>query len=291
MKRAAVLILIICFHLFAFSQDRGIYKGQITSNNVPVPGATVALLKQADSALVKLSVSNNEGVFEFPDIIKSNYLLLITSVGFDSLYTIASENVNIQIQLKAKAQALGSVTILAKRPLVEARLDKMIVNVDASPSNAGATALELLEKSPGISVDKDGNISLKGKQGVIVLMDGKQTYLSGQDLANMLRSMPASQLDQLEIITQPSAKYDAAGNAGILNLKTKKAKTMGFNGSVNVGYVQGNYPKSPNSFNFNYREGKINLFTSGGYHTGKVTRSRRLRESFNKAQTIMFLTR
>ena len=232
---------------------------------MPVPGATVALLKQTDSTLVKLSVSNNEGAFEFPGITKSNYLLLITSVGFDSLYTVASENENMQIQLKAKTQALGSVTIVAKRPLVEARLDKMIVNVDASPSNAGATALELLEKSPGISVDKDGNISLKGKQGVIVLMDGKQTYLSGQDLANMLRSMPASQLDQLEIITQPSAKYDAAGNAGILNLKTKKAKTMGFNGSVNVGYVQGNYPKSPNSFNFNYRKGKINLFTSGGY--------------------------
>ncbi|RZK47257.1 MAG: TonB-dependent receptor, partial [Pedobacter sp.] len=136
---------------------------------------------------------------------------------------------------------------------------------DASPSNAGATALELLEKSPGISVDKDGNISLKGKQGVIVLMDGKQTYLSGQDLANLLRSMPASQLDQVEIMTQPSAKFDAAGNAGVLNLKTKKAKTMGFNGSINIGYVQGNYPKSPNSFNLNYRKGKINFFANGGY--------------------------
>jgi outer membrane receptor protein involved in Fe transport len=265
MKRAAISILIICFHLIAFSQDPGVYKGHIISNTAPVPGATVALLKQKDSSLVKLSLSNNEGAFEFPGITKGNYLLLTTSVGFDSLYRIAIENENMEIRLTTSAKALGAVTIVAKRPLVEARLDKMIVNVDASPSNASATALELLEKSPGISVDKDGNISLKGKQGVIVLMDGKQTYLSGQDLANMLRSMPASQLDQLEIITQPSAKYDAAGNAGILNLKTKKAKTIGFNGSVNVGYAQGNYPKSPNSFNFNYRKGKINLFTSGGY--------------------------
>ncbi|RYY24949.1 MAG: TonB-dependent receptor, partial [Chitinophagaceae bacterium] len=230
MKKMALLISVICCQFVALSQEPGIYKGHIISKDLPVPGATVALLKQADSALVKLSVSNNEGAFEFTGITKANYLLLVTSVGFDSLYAVAAENENMQIKLNANAQALGSVTILAKRPLVEARLDKMIVNVDASPSNAGATALELLEKSPGISVDKDGNISLKGKQGVIVLMDGKQTYLSGQDLANMLRSMPASQLDQLEIITQPSAKYDAAGNAGILNLKTKKARTMGFNG-------------------------------------------------------------
>ncbi|RYY31363.1 MAG: TonB-dependent receptor, partial [Chitinophagaceae bacterium] len=180
-------------------------------------------------------------------------------------YAEALENQITTLALTERAQALGQVTVVSRRPLVEARLDKMVVNVDASPSNAGATALELLEKSPGVSVDKDGNISLKGKQGVTVLMDGKQTYLSGQDLANLLRSMPASQLDQVEIMTQPSAKFDAAGNSGVINLRTKKAKTMGFNGSVNIGYVQGIYPKSPNSFNFNYRKGKINLFTNGGF--------------------------
>jgi hypothetical protein len=140
----------------------------------------------------------------------------------------------------------------------------MVVNVDASPTNAGANALEVLEKSPGVSVDRDGNISIKGKQGVIVLLDGKQTYLSGQDLANLLRNMPASQLDQIEIMTQPSAKYDASGNSGILNLRTKKSLAKGFNGSVNLSYVQGRTPKSPNSFAFNYRTAKVNLFTNFG---------------------------
>ncbi|HTF30797.1 MAG TPA: outer membrane beta-barrel family protein, partial [Flavitalea sp.] len=265
MKRSAFFLLLLFAALTAFSQETGIYKGRIMAGNSPHSGATIALLKKGDSALVKLSVSDNEGLFEIPGIIKNEYLLLVTSVGYDSVLLVAKEGISNDIKLNANAQSLGSVTVVAKRPLVETRLDKTIVNVDASPSNAGATALELLEKSPGISVDKDGNISLKGKQGVIVLMDGKQTYLSGQDLANMLRSMPASQLDQVEIMTQPSAKFDAAGNSGILNLKTKKAKTMGFNGSVNVGYIQGNYPKSPNSFNFNYRKGKINLFTNGGY--------------------------
>lgn len=258
-------MLLLFAALTAFSQEAGIYKGRIIAGNGPHSGATIALLKKADSALVKLSVSDKEGLFEFSGIARNEYLFLVTSVGYDSLLLVANEGVSNDIKLNANAQSLGSVTVVGKRPLVETRLDKTIVNVDASPSNAGATALELLEKSPGISVDKDGNISLKGKQGVIVLMDGKQTYLSGQDLANLLRSMPASQLDQVEIMTQPSAKFDAAGNSGILNLKTKKAKTMGFNGSVNVGYVQGNYPKSPNSFSFNYRKGKINLFTNGGY--------------------------
>jgi hypothetical protein len=140
-----------------------------------------------------------------------------------------------------------------------------VVNVDASPTNAGATALEVLEKSPGVTVDRDGNISLKGRQGIIVLMDGKQTYLSGQDLANLLRNMPASQLDQIEIMTQPSAKYDAAGNSGIINLRTKKNLQRGFNGSISLSYVQGRYPKSPNSVNFNYRKGKVNVFTNLSY--------------------------
>ncbi|MET0298392.1 MAG: outer membrane beta-barrel family protein [Flavitalea sp.] len=265
MKFTAIILLCVISIFAATAQESGSFRGNISVNGAPHSGATIALLRQTDSVLVKLSLSDKEGHFEFLNIPVNKYLLLVTSVGYDSVYAIAAEGSSNDFTLVAKSQSLGTVTVVAKRPLVEARLDKTIVNVDASPSNAGANALELLEKSPGISVDKDGNISLKGKQGVIVLMDGKQTYLSGQDLANLLRSMPASQLDQVEIMTQPSAKYDAAGNSGILNLKTKKVKTMGFNGSVSVGYVQGIYPKSPNSFNLNYRKGKVNLFANGGF--------------------------
>jgi hypothetical protein len=106
---------------------------------------------------------------------------------------------------------------------------------------------------------------LKGKQGVIILMDGKPTYLSGQDLANLLRNMSAAQLDQIEIMSQPSAKFDASGNSGVINIKTKRNKTVGFNGSITLGYTQGVYPKSSNSFNINYRKGKVNLFANYGY--------------------------
>ena len=149
-----------------------------------------------------------------------------------------------------------------KRPLIEQRIDRTIVNVDASITNIGASALEVLEKSPGITVDREGNISLKGKEGIMVLVDGRPTQLSGPDLANMLRNMNSSQLDQIEIMTNPPARYDAAGNAGIINIKTKKNITAGYNGTANIGFTQGRYPKTNEGLNFNYRENKVNFFTN-----------------------------
>jgi hypothetical protein len=157
---------------------------------------------------------------------------------------------------------MTDVTVMAKRPLVEQRIDRTIVNVDASIMNIGTSALEVLEKAPGVSVDRDGRISLKGKEGVLVMVDNRPTQLSGEDLANLLRSMNSSQLDQIEIMTNPPARYDAAGNSGIINIKTKKTLTAGYNGSANVTLSQGRYPKTAEAFNFNYREGKINLFSN-----------------------------
>lgn len=109
----------------------------------------------------------------------------------------------------------------------------------------GATALEVLEKAPGVTVDKDGNISLKGKQNVMVLMDRKPTYMSANDSANLLRNMQSSQLEKIEIMTNPPAKYDAAGNARVTNLRTKKNQNMGLNGSATVGYGYGFYKSLP----------------------------------------------
>jgi iron complex outermembrane recepter protein len=134
------------------------------------------------------------------------------------------------------------------------------VNVENSIVAAGSTALEVLERSPGISVDKDGNISLKGKAEVKVMIDGKPTYLSNQDLANLLRNMQSSQLDKVEIMTNPSAKYDASGNAGIINIKMKRNQNMGLNGSVTLGVGYGRFEKINGSVNLNYRQNKWNLY-------------------------------
>lgn len=267
-----ILSIAILFAAPAMAQSSNKISGNIKNEEQKaLNGITVSLLSKKDSSLVKMAVSDVSGHFEFENISEGSYLLSYTGVGYEKIISeplsvLPTSNVELPaIQLKTVSKDLSGITIQARRPLVENKIDKMVVNVDASPTNAGASALEVLEKSPGVSVDRDGNISIKGKQGVIVLVDGKQTYLGGQDLANLLRNMPASQLDQIEIMTQPSAKFDASGNSGILNLRTKKSLARGFNGSINLSYVQGRYPKSPNSFNFNYRTAKVNLFTSLSY--------------------------
>jgi iron complex outermembrane recepter protein len=157
---------------------------------------------------------------------------------------------------------LATVTVTGKRPLIEQKIDRTVVNVEAMVSNAGTTALDVLENAPGVSVDKDGNISLKGKQGVIVLVDGRPTQLSAADLANMLRNMNSNQMDQVEIMTNPPAKYDASGTSGIINIKTKKIITAGTNGSATVTYMQGKYPRINEGFTLNHRNNKVNVFTN-----------------------------
>ncbi len=164
------------------------------------------------------------------------------------------------------AKLLQQAVVTGKKTFMEQRNDRLIIHVDAAVTNVGATALEVLQKCPGVSIDKDGNISMKGRQGVLVMIDGKPTYLSGADLANLLTSMNANQLEQVEIMTNPSAKYDAAGNAGIIDIKTRKSTAKGFSGNINIGYGQGKYAKTNNSLNLNYRNGKYNLFGSYSYN-------------------------
>lgn len=167
--------------------------------------------------------------------------------------------------LPFQSQDLKEVKVVARKKMVEQKIDRTVINVDAAISNAGTNALEVLEKSPGVQVDKDGNISLKGKQGVMVMIDGRPSYLSGQELANLLRGMESSQVEQIEIMTNPPAKYDAAGNSGVINIKTKKNKMKGFNGNFTVGATQGKYFKTNENLSLNYRNGKVNLFSNLSY--------------------------
>lgn len=264
-----------------------------------IESATISLLKAGDSSVYKINVADKNGAFLFEQVPAGSFLVSVTAVGhqkaFSEKFEISTTNGSINLnpmQLVAAAKSMAAVTVTAKKPLIENRIDRTIVNVEASPTNVGSSALEVLEKSPGITVDKDGNISLKGKQGVMVLVDGRPTQLGGADLANMLRSMTASQLDQIEIMTNPPAKYDAAGNAGIINIKTKKNRQFGYNGSASFTYGQGRYPKLNESFTFNYRAGKLNLFTSLSHNYRKnfnnLDIQRNLRERSSKELAYYF---
>ena len=282
MKKITALVAAILFSLVIFAQGNpGKITGNISdSDNKPIAAVTVSLVKEADKKLVKVALTDKSGAFSFENIAEGKYMLSLTATGYEKKlsapFEITAEQATVAvspIQLSIQPKAMGGVTVVATKPFIEQKLDRTIVNVDASPSNAGATALEVLEKSPGVTVDNDGNISLKGKQGVIIMMDGKPTYLSATDLASLLKNMPASALDQIEIMTNPSSKFDASGNSGVINIKTKKGKTAGFNGSVMVGltssiYKQGGalylIPKSQNSFNFNWKKNKFNFF--GNYN-------------------------
>jgi iron complex outermembrane recepter protein len=282
MRKLFTLFIGILLSAIVFSQNKiGKISGVVTDESQkPVQSASVSLLRAKDSSLVKIAVTDKEGKYLFENISEGKFLLSISSVGFQKKFgqsleiTAANSSFNAQpISLSAEAKSIQEVMVTAKKPFIETKIDKTVVNVDASPTSAGSTALDILEKSPGITVDNDGTISLRGKQGVIVMMDGKQTYLSAADLANLLRNMPASALDQIEMMTNPSSKYDASGNSGIINIKTKKGKNNGFNGSVMLGATTSFYspdkalymiPKTQNSFNFNWRRNKFNFF--GNYN-------------------------
>ena len=274
MRKAFVIIictlLVSAFTLTHAQSGNLTFTGTVTGNKTKIEAATVSLLKASDSALVKIAVTDKEGIFSFEKVTKDSFRIRIEAIGFQKYYSAAfSVSGNSYalplITLAASDGVAGGVTVTSKRPLIENKIDKTVVNVDASPTNTGLTALEVLEKSPGVTIDNNDNISLKGKQGVIILIDGKQTYLSGQDLANYLKNLSANQLDQIEIMSQPSAKYDASGNSGIINIKTKKTKTAGFNGNISTSAIFAKYFKNTNSINLNWRKNKINLFANYGY--------------------------
>ncbi|MBS1665256.1 MAG: TonB-dependent receptor family protein [Bacteroidetes bacterium] len=182
---------------------------------------------------------------------------------------VRKDTVKLPVSDTLKAKTLKDVTVTGKPPVVEHKQGKAIVNVEASVTNTGTTVLEVLEKSPGVTVDRNGGISLNGRPGVLVMIDDKPTYLSGEDLNNLLSSMSSSQVSQIELIANPTAKYDAAGNAGIINIKTKKNKNRGFNGVATSTYGQGVYPKNVNSLTLNYRSGKFNTFLNYNMNASK----------------------
>lgn len=213
----------------------------------PVAYANIVLLNFSDSSFIQGTISDSSGYFSFQRIASQRYFLKVQYIGYETYYSEPLENNagTIQITLKASATTLGEVSVTATKPFIEQHLDKIVVNVENSPASGGNTALELLEKSPGITVDHNTEtIRMLNKQGVIVYINGRQSYMSGTDLIQYLRTLQAEQISRIEIITNPSSKYDAAGNAGIINIVLKKDKSQGTNGNVVFGAGQGFLPNS-----------------------------------------------
>jgi outer membrane receptor protein involved in Fe transport len=273
MRKARILIAVALLAALAGQAQTGKITGRVEDPaRKPLEAITATLVRAKDTGVVKIELTDKSGLYQFNGINKGSYRVMLTGSGYPKTFTgtveLTENNQSHDLGAMAispESKNMKEITVVARKPFIEQKIDKMVVNVDAAVTNAGTTVLEVLEKSPGITVDGDGKISLKGKQQVMVMIDGKPTYLGQAELTNLLKTMPSSSIEQIEIMTNPSAKYDAAGNSGIINLKTKKNKQYGFNGSVNANYTQGKYWRTNDNLNLNYRNGKLNVFANGGY--------------------------
>lgn len=244
----------------------------------PVPFATIALLNASDSTLAKAGTTTDMGGFELTTSTAGVYRLSVSAVGMarqtTPIFSVSAGQtvVTEPIAMLASATNLSEVKVVARKPLIEVLPDKLVFNVESSLNATGSTALELLQKSPGVVVDRDDNVLLQGSAGVRVFINGKPSPLAARELAAYLRSLQSADIEAIEIITQPSARYDAAGGAGIINIRLKKARTadLGTNGSLSLGLAQGRfYPKFNGSLSVNHRTKRVNTFAS---YTQRTTR-------------------
>lgn len=288
-KLLAFIFAIAFSTTIASAQSGSKITGNINSaDGKPLDGATIYLLKATDSTLVKTALSNADGSYMLTGLKTGRYKVSAAMMGFgnykSAVFELSNQDMTLpRIVLQTKGKSLKEVAIISVKPFVEHQIDRTVVNADALISNAGSTALDVLEKAPGVIVDQGGDISLVGKNGVKIFIDDKPTYLSGENLQNYLRSLPSSSIDQIELMTNPPAKYDAAGTGGVINIKTKRSKIKGFNGSTNFSYSQGKYGSTNNSLNFNYRDNNFNMFGNLGYSTGNSQNSLTINRRFLNA--------
>ncbi|MCW3466337.1 TonB dependent receptor [Chitinophaga nivalis] len=245
-----------------------------------VRDATVMLSRTGHPAVLKTALSDATGKFLFDGLPPGSYTITITAPRFE---TFIRQDIAVRdaqpsvglgaLSLQPAVVKLNAVTVKGETPFIERRIDKTVVNVENSIVSIGASALEVLEKLPGVRVKQDGQINLEGKAGVTVYLDGKASQLSAEDLANLLRGMPASGIQKIELMPKPSARYDAAGSGGIINIVRKKNRKDGWNGSVNGGYGQGRYPKYNGGLDLGFRNRQYNLYLSYAYMANNTFRT------------------
>ncbi|MDO7851728.1 TonB-dependent receptor domain-containing protein [Hymenobacter convexus] len=254
------------------AQQRGILSGQVqTAAGAPIEFATVTLHRTTDSVVVKSEFSDEKGVFRFEQAVAGKYLVSAAQVGFVRGWVpvtlAAGETLTLPpLMLQTStATALKEVTVVAKKPTYERLADRTVVNVEGSTLAAGNTSLDVLARSPGVTVDANDNLALRGRQGLLVLIDGKRQPMTGTELADYLRALPADQLKSIELITNPPAKYDAQGSAGVIAINLKKDQRLGTNGTANASFGQGRYGKFATGLSLNHRTKKANTFGSYNY--------------------------
>lgn len=264
-----MLIFIPLFfqNVYAQSTIRGLVTDAVSK---PLVQANVLLLKGSDSSLVKGTLTNQKGQYILENVSPGKYIVTYTFTGFKQVYSSAFSITSNEketdlgnIKLPEEKLKLEDVTVTAKKPLFEQKADRLIVNVAGSITSSGSTALDVLERSPGIRVDRQNNsLSINGKNGVVVMINGKINYMPVSGLVQMLAGMSADNIEKIEIITTPPANFDAEGNAGFINIVLKSNPNYGTNGSFSLSMGYGNKENTSANINLNHRKGKVNLYGS-----------------------------
>ncbi|MEO1261826.1 MAG: TonB-dependent receptor [Bacteroidota bacterium] len=266
------LLLFLTTNIFATKETGKITGKVIGTDGAPLSFANVLLYQLSDSTMVKAEYTDENGAFTLLNVAAGNYWINISYVGLPPFDTEPFETQRDgifalpDIVISSEGVELTEVVVKTTRPIVEVHADKTVFNVDGSINATGSDAMELLRKAPGVVVDNNDNIIISGKNGVQVYINGKPTYLSTSDLAAYLKTVQSTEIDNIEIITNPSAKWDAQGNAGIINIKMKKDKRLGANGSVDMGYQRGDFNNYNGSVSGNYRNKKMNTFGRYSYN-------------------------
>lgn len=267
------LTVTIMVFLFSFSAGAQHLAGTVLDDQqLPVAGASVAIRRQADSTVVKYTVTDANGRFGVGEITGGNYFLYVSHIGYtplssDALMLKPGGSLDLPpLHLARSAGDMTAVTVNGRRPPVEVKADKTILNVEGTINAVGQNALDLLRKSPGVMVDKDDNIILSGKAVSKIYVDGRQVPLNGTDLADYLKTLQSSEIESIELISNPSARYDAEGNAGMINIRLKKNRSFGNNGSVTGGYYIGTHSNYNGGLSFNHRDARVNCYGNYDYN-------------------------
>jgi ferric enterobactin receptor len=258
--------------LAALGQERAAVQGTVTTvAQVPVEFATLTLHRAADSVAVKTEFSDARGGYRLEAKAGERYRVSAVQLGFGRTWSpvfelpTAGQQLPALVLLASQATALTDVTVVGRKPLLERRADRTIVNVADSPLAGGATTFDVLGRAPGVTTDAGDNLALRGRQGLLLVVDGKRVPLTGPALADYLRALPAEQLQSIELITNPPASYDAQGGAGVIAINLKKDQRLGTNGTANASYGRGEFGKFTAGLALNHRGKNFNLYGTYAY--------------------------
>ena len=285
MHKLSAVAFFICLISFAHAQHSlsGIVRNSVQK---PQEGAIVQLLTSSDSTLVKNEITGPEGNFQFSGVSSGSYFLLVTSDGppvRNGPFEVSGDK-TIEVSLPAQ-QTVQEVQVTTRKPYIERSKGKVVLNVEQSINAEGSSAYDILEKAPGVRIDNNDNVSLNGKPGTVIYVDGKPSPMTGAELANFLRGIGSANIEKIELISNPSSRFDAAGSS-VINIRMKKDKRVGTNGNVTGFYGQGIYPKTGGGFSVNHRDKKLNVFTSYNYARREAFTNLQLDRQFSVNDTF-----